>query len=72
VIRHDILFLVHYILDQIASDTNVEEGSRKLAFEALVCLAESDPAMVRKFPSFAQRVIPLALNVRSATLHERG
>jgi len=48
---------------QIAGGADIDEGCRQLAIEALVTLAESAPAMVRKFPSFAEKVIPLSLQL---------
>ena len=42
----------------------MHEDCRELALENLVTLTESASAMVRKFPTFTERVIPLCLQVR--------
>ena len=52
----------HFV--QIVSNTDIDaEGCRELAMEALVSLAENAAAMVRKFPSFTQKIVPLCLQV---------
>ena len=48
---------------QIAGNTEFDDQSRQLALETLNTLAENAPAMIRKFPAFPQRVIPLCLAV---------
>lgn len=48
---------------QICSNVDVDGDCRRLALEVLVSLASSAPGMIRKIEDFAQRVVPLCLQV---------
>ncbi|KAG8470763.1 hypothetical protein KFE25_009184 [Diacronema lutheri] len=54
--------LVHALVS-VASAPSLEEATRHLAFECMLTLSESAPAMCRKIDGFAPAVIPLALHM---------
>lgn len=47
----------------IAASTNVEEGVRHQALELLVCMAEAEPSMVRKYKGFVVHTVPVCLQL---------
>eukprot|EP00002_Diphylleia_rotans_P019939 TRINITY_DN385_c0_g1_i1.p1 TRINITY_DN385_c0_g1~~TRINITY_DN385_c0_g1_i1.p1 ORF type:complete len:1092 (-),score=290.69 TRINITY_DN385_c0_g1_i1:178-3453(-) len=58
-IRSQISVVVDGMLG-IAMSTTLEDETRHLALEFLVSLAEKAPAMIRKFPGYVQKVLPVA------------
>ncbi|KAF7725557.1 hypothetical protein EC973_009512 [Apophysomyces ossiformis] len=51
------------VMVNIAKDKSFEDGTRQMALELLLTIAEAAPGMARKTPNFASETIPVAMEM---------